>query len=232
MTKHLGLAGIIITSAYFILIYYYAGSQLSDLHKLELNQFGDFLAGIFGPVAIFWIVLGFFQQGQELKNSVETLKLQAKELAASVTQQAELVNVTRETLAYEREIRGRDERLRSREFDPDFTIVFGVCMKLSETEFLYSYKLYMKGKPARDVEIRIFESGNLLFTDREETLIEGWHASKDNIRIGEARLIEEVIFAEVTYKRIDESMGKQLFELTPILPPQSYGEPMKFRRLI
>lgn len=27
---------------------------------LELNELGDFCAGVFGPLAIFWLILGFF----------------------------------------------------------------------------------------------------------------------------------------------------------------------------
>ncbi|SLN39390.1 hypothetical protein [Pseudooctadecabacter jejudonensis] len=68
---------------------------------LEPNAWGDFLAGAFGPLALAWVVLGFFQQGRELKNSVETLKLQAEELANSVKQQQELVAVSREAIAFE-----------------------------------------------------------------------------------------------------------------------------------
>jgi hypothetical protein len=31
-----------------------------DLKQLSLNELGDFLAGAFGPLALFWLVLGFF----------------------------------------------------------------------------------------------------------------------------------------------------------------------------
>ncbi|WP_052535404.1 hypothetical protein [Candidatus Phaeomarinobacter ectocarpi] len=48
-----------------------------DASGLELNELGDFLAGLFAPLALLWLVLGFFQQGEELR-------LQAKELHESV----------------------------------------------------------------------------------------------------------------------------------------------------
>ncbi|WJM94664.1 hypothetical protein QEP73_13760 [Pseudomonas defluvii] len=55
---------------------------------MELNELGDFLAGTFGPVAFLWLVLGFLQQGRELKLSTNALSLQAEELKKSVEQQA------------------------------------------------------------------------------------------------------------------------------------------------
>lgn len=73
----------------------------SSFSRLEPNAWGDFLAGTFGPLALAWLVLGFFQQGRELKNSVATLELQAEELANSVEQQKELVAVSREAIAFE-----------------------------------------------------------------------------------------------------------------------------------
>jgi len=65
---------------------------------MKPNEFGDLLAGCFAPLAFFWLVLGFFQQGDELRNSVTALKLQGEELRNSVEQQRQLVEVTREQL--------------------------------------------------------------------------------------------------------------------------------------
>jgi hypothetical protein len=78
------------------------------LNPLTLNEIGDFLAGAFGPLAIFWLVLGFFQQGKELQNSVDALKLQAKELKNSVEQQKAMVGVTEKQL--ELDVKVRDEQ--------------------------------------------------------------------------------------------------------------------------
>ena len=86
--------------------------------SISLNELGDFLAGAFGPLAFFWLVLGFMQQGKELQNSVDALNLQARELAASVEQQAELVAVTRETLEAERAARAEAETLRNEALVP------------------------------------------------------------------------------------------------------------------
>lgn len=61
-----------------------------DLFKLDLNELGDFLAGAFGPLAFAWLVLGFIQQGRELKLSSEALQIQAEELKNSVSQYADM----------------------------------------------------------------------------------------------------------------------------------------------
>lgn len=74
------------------------------------NEAGDFLAGAFSPLAFLWLVLGYFQQGEELKNSADALWLQGEELRNSVTQQRELVEVTKEQLAHEREALAAEER--------------------------------------------------------------------------------------------------------------------------
>lgn len=58
-----------------------------ELLELKLNELGDFLAGSFGPIGFFWLVIGYIQQGRELKISSEALRWQTEELKNSVTQQ-------------------------------------------------------------------------------------------------------------------------------------------------
>lgn len=66
------------------------------LADLPPNELGDFTAGAFGPLAILWLVLGYFQQGDELQQNTEALRLQAEELANSVQQQQKLVMLNRQ----------------------------------------------------------------------------------------------------------------------------------------
>ena len=95
------------------------------IDDLTLNEFGDFLAGAFAPLAFGWLVLGFFQQGDELRNSTNALRLQADELRASVEQQRKLVQITREQLDYERERASAAEAENHRISQPKFQIKFG-----------------------------------------------------------------------------------------------------------
>ncbi|UJW81520.1 hypothetical protein [Hydrogenophaga sp. SL48] len=74
----------------------------SSIQEMDLNEWGDFFAGVFAPLAFLWLVLGYLQQGDELRLSTDALRLQAQELNHSVTQQRELVQVTRQQLDAER----------------------------------------------------------------------------------------------------------------------------------
>jgi hypothetical protein len=91
-----GWFGVIATLLYLLFLAFFLREKLGKLGSLELNNFGDFLAGAFGPLAIFWLVLGFFQQGSELRNSIKSLNLQTRELKESVAQQRELARISKD----------------------------------------------------------------------------------------------------------------------------------------
>ncbi|HYD78555.1 MAG TPA: hypothetical protein VEC06_02005 [Paucimonas sp.] len=92
------MLGIVLTVLWLTLAAYLAFTQN---RPSELNAWGDFFAGFFAPLAFLWLVLGYLQQGEELRHSTEALKLQAEELRASVVQQSELVAVSREQMKQE-----------------------------------------------------------------------------------------------------------------------------------
>ena len=71
-------------------------SRHEEFMALQLNALGDFLAGSFAPLAFMWLVLGYSQQGDELRQNGEALLLQAKELHHSVEEQRALVSVARD----------------------------------------------------------------------------------------------------------------------------------------
>ncbi|WP_085703882.1 hypothetical protein [Pseudomonas sp. B15(2017)] len=81
------------------------GAKFDDLIALKLNEIGDLAAGVFGPLAFLWLILGYLQQGKELKASTDALKLQAKELNNSVAQQKMMVaSQERSLINYENSI--------------------------------------------------------------------------------------------------------------------------------
>lgn len=88
MTKKLEFWGAFGTFLYLIIIALTVVFKFQDFQALKLNELGDFLAGVFGPIAFLWLVLGFLQQGRELKLSTDALQLQAQELKNSVEQQS------------------------------------------------------------------------------------------------------------------------------------------------
>ncbi|WP_439821361.1 hypothetical protein ACSPX5_07875 [Pseudomonas sp. HLG18] len=74
------------------------GAKFDELILLKLNEIGDLAAGVFGPLAFLWLVLGYIQQGRELRISSESLKMQADELKASVEQQTAMVEAQKKAL--------------------------------------------------------------------------------------------------------------------------------------
>lgn len=98
--------------------------MISELPR-SLNEWGDALAGFFAPLAFFWLVIGYLQQGQELRQSTVALQLQAEELRNSVEQQSRLVEVSRLQLQQETEAL-QEERARRREAAlPRFVVTQG-----------------------------------------------------------------------------------------------------------
>ena len=70
-----------------------------------LNELGDFLAGIFAPVAFFWLILGYVQQGKQLDQNTKALEqqeralqLQIDEMRESVKQQGKLAELRSEQI--------------------------------------------------------------------------------------------------------------------------------------
>lgn len=91
----LGICG---TVAYLFLLDWLVNGRWMEIRAAKLNDLGDFLAGAFGPLAIWWLVLGYFQQGIELRQNSAALKQQADELAHSVAEQRKLAETAQQQL--------------------------------------------------------------------------------------------------------------------------------------
>ena len=59
--------------------------------RMTPNEWGDFLAGLVAPIAFLWLILGYFQQGEELRQNTKALELQQKELQNQVEETRFLV---------------------------------------------------------------------------------------------------------------------------------------------
>lgn len=108
----------------FSIVYLYLTCNLiinfDELKALKLNEKGDFLAGIFSPLAFLWLVYGYLQQGKELKQNTTALKLQYQELANSVEQQRLLVETTQADLELTKTREFRQNNLDTIEAQPFF----------------------------------------------------------------------------------------------------------------
>jgi hypothetical protein len=118
-------AGIAVTVMYVGALAIYAIVQRSAMLRMKPDEFADFLAGVFAPLAFLWLVLGFRQQGDELQNSARALWLQGEELRNSVEQQRQLVEVSREQL--EAEANARREADARAEFDAQPRLQLGTA---------------------------------------------------------------------------------------------------------
>ncbi len=95
MNRLLSIIGIVGTLAWLGAIAWIFGARFGELSQLDPNEIGDFLAGTLGPLGILWLILGFFQQGMELRDTTRSLDLQSKALQISVQEQRELLVATR-----------------------------------------------------------------------------------------------------------------------------------------
>lgn len=150
MNKILSTIGIIFTLIYSFSLYYLIYDRLDCIHSMPLNEVGDFLAGIFGPLATFWLILGFFQQGIELRLNTSALKQQAIELEKSVQQQEQLVAVSKDqfdatlnALNYERDLQKTKQR-------PIFTCHNG-GYSVSGNTLNISFYITNNGQPVTEV---------------------------------------------------------------------------------
>lgn len=111
MNKRSLSIGIIVTATWIaIIVFIFLYADLK--HPESLNEFGDFLAGVFAPIAFFWLILGYMQQGKQLEQNTKALEqqeralqLQIDEMKESVRQQKEIALINEKTLqaSYEKE---------------------------------------------------------------------------------------------------------------------------------
>ena len=80
--------GVGFTVAYGAIFFLTPIVGINNIVSLTLNELGDYLAGTFAPLALFWLVIGYFQHGQELRLNTEALKAQQEELRRQVEETA------------------------------------------------------------------------------------------------------------------------------------------------
>lgn len=169
MNKNLARIGISVTILYSLLVVVVVVAKLGygALPDLRLNEVGDSLAGGVGPIALLWLILGFFQQGIELKQNTKALKLQAAELANLVEQQAKTVALQESTLERENEMlnlarQESDSRMRAAEeeaararraADPNIVCI-GSGSSGSGAKWDYSITLLNAGATVYDVNAK------------------------------------------------------------------------------
>ena len=83
--------GIVLTFLWLSLVVAYVFLFVGHRSFLEMkpNEHGDFFAGVFAPIAFLWLVIGYMQQGAELRANTNALAEQAQE-ARHAAEQAKI----------------------------------------------------------------------------------------------------------------------------------------------
>ncbi|MEP6907107.1 MAG: hypothetical protein ABI858_03880 [Pseudoxanthomonas sp.] len=150
MSRTLSILGILLTPAYLVGLTLFFEARVAEIQDLKPNEAGDFLAGVFGPLAILWLILGFFQQGVELRQNTRALELQAEELRNSVEQQKHLVDVSRKQVEADLDVI-RFERERQKEAAQPKFVFHGVGGSFSGSGGTYSSTVKNLGNTATEV---------------------------------------------------------------------------------
>ena len=93
--RWLYVAGGVLTVLYLVMLAIYCVDRWAEIRAMPPNNIGDFFAGAFSPMAFAWLVLGFIQQGIELRQNSAALILQAEELRAAATHAGAMVELQR-----------------------------------------------------------------------------------------------------------------------------------------
>lgn len=152
MGKGLTRVGVAASALWLVMALSYVVINRAKVLALEPNEVGDFLAGCFAPLAFFWLVLGFFQQGSELRNSGRALWLQGEELRNSVEQQRQLVEVTREQLQFESQRISAHLQRQRQLAQPRLSLELGSSGG-SYDGHLQNFDLVNYGRPCTQIEI-------------------------------------------------------------------------------
>jgi len=107
MGKVLGWVGGVVTTLWLGGIALYSSLHWELIWALGPNEWGDFLGGSMGPLALTWLVLGYLQQGIELRQNGQALNMQAEELKHAVDQYKEMARVANEQLKQDVEASAR-----------------------------------------------------------------------------------------------------------------------------
>ncbi|OYY93923.1 MAG: hypothetical protein B7Y41_09505 [Hydrogenophilales bacterium 28-61-23] len=213
MSRILSFTGIVITTAYLLVLVILFQGRIDEIRLMAPNNIGDFLAGAFGPLAILWLILGFFQQGIELRQNTRALELQAQELQNSVAQQRELVEVSRKQVDAELEVIHIERERQKEAARPNF-VFHGVGGAFTGLEGTYSSRIKNLGNTATDIQF----SYDPPMRSSSLTIVFSWSR-------GEEQRIEwryETLVAEkpsiLTISYIDASglPGIQKFEFLPV----------------
>lgn len=208
LRKNLEFWGGLVSAVYLIGMAVVVYFKFDNLITLDLNEIGDFLAGVFGPVAILWLVLGFLQQGRELKISTAALQLQGHELKESVKQLERQAATSEERFKLEREARLEQINLHRKMMRPILDVQ---CPKIIRDSSGFTLNLVVVNNGARVIDFQVF---NLAGENRQKLQGLGVYG-EGQVTIFDSTLIfngqNELLEFEATYTERDSELGSTRF---------------------
>ncbi len=121
---------------------------------MKPNEWGDFLAGTFSPLAFMWLVFGYHQQGEELKQNTEVLRLQADELRNSVEQQLKQFDLSSQQFAIFKE----KEELEIARINNGALPSFQIWIRSHNSHAGYNVGIQNSGAKVKNVLVRYIKS--------------------------------------------------------------------------
>lgn len=190
----------------------------------KLNEWGDMFAGFFSPVAFFWLVLGFMQQGDELRLNTKALELQAEELKNSVNQQRELVEVTRRQVDAEMDALRAAREDKRRAAQPKFIIADPGAAWSNTVRYMSNIKNV--GNTATDVLVTYDPPLQRSTLTRIASMARG---ERFEFEFEYAtRAAEVVTTMRLDYSDADGQPGSQSYRMEPV--PSEHGPMVNFVR--
>lgn len=107
--KELLEIGTKLTYYYFAFFLLFFGWKIPSLFFSPLSNIGDFLAGVFGPIAFGWLIIGYLMQNKELKNSVK--------------QTSEAQRLARDQLEFQKEVENQNRKDKQKKATTLFSII-------------------------------------------------------------------------------------------------------------
>ena len=157
--KRLTKIGLGVTAGWVLATGIVSYCRIGDVSTMTLNEWGDFLAGVSAPLALFWLVIGYFQHGEELRLNTEVLKTQQEELRRQVEETARLVEATQDEVKYLQERERREAR-------PDLIALGGP----RRARYGITWKFQNRGAEVRS--IRVLYEGSDVFTFSPQEVLE------------------------------------------------------------
>ena len=161
--NYLTIFGILISVIWVMAFLCIVLFNLDDVYSMNLNEWGDFFAGGSAPLALLWLVIGYFQHGKELRLNTRVLETQQEELRHQVEETAQLAkNSERQAEATERLVQitkkdlEREQWLEARNAKPEFV---GNGSDFSVDKLIIYFR--NRGGEARNVEV-YYEGDHLL----------------------------------------------------------------------